>query len=95
MEPTLAELRTKYIHAVFTAKRLLDMADEAKAFGVHGGTPEDPSAHDCLVAAAEQYTRRFKTIREECMKLFPDEAVRALAFSSADSPYTAPEEPKA
>lgn len=95
MEPTLSELRTKYIHAVFTAKRLLDMADEAMALGLTGEKPEDPSAHDCLVAAAEQYTRRFKALREECIKLFPDEAVRALAFSSTESPFTAPEEPEA
>ena len=95
MEPTLTEYRVRYIQAVFTAKRLLDMADEAKALDIQSGLADQPSAHDCLVAAAEQYTRRFEAIALEAFKAFPGEAARALAFDTTTTHLVEPEEPKA
>jgi len=95
MEATLTEYRVRYIQAVFTAKRLLDMADEAKALDIASDKPDQPSAHDCLVAAAEQYTKRFEAIAIEAFKAFPGEAARALAFDASSTHLSAPEEPKA
>lgn len=88
MTATLNELATKYRHAVFTAKRLIDMADEAKADGL-------PEAHDVLIAAGEYYTKSFEAIRTETLKAFPGDALKALAFDTTSIKYSQPDDPKA
>ncbi len=88
MEATLAEFKCRYRHAVFTAQRLLSMADEARVSGM-------TEAHAHLVAAADEYKKSFLAIRAECCKAFPEEAARALAFDLASTDRAPEDEPSA
>lgn len=88
MEPTLAEFKCRYRHAVFTAQRLLSMADEARVSGM-------PDAHALLVEAANEYKKVFITIREEACLAFPEEAREALAFNIDETTSTPNDDPSA
>lgn len=88
MTATLAEYKCRYRHAVFTAQRLLSMAEEARLSGM-------PTSHDHLVAAADEYKKSFIAIREEAYKAFPEEAAKALAFDMQTTSTTPEEDPTA
>ena len=81
MEATLAEFKCRYRHAVFTAQRLLSMAEEARLTGM-------PDAHDHLVKAAAEYKASFVAIRAEACKAFPEEAAHALTFNLEATEYS-------
>lgn len=88
MDATLSELKCKYRNAVFTAHRLLSMAEESRIGGL-------PQVHDHLVAAANEYKKHFIAIREQAYKAFPDMAAKELAFEIETLDLALEEEPNA
>lgn len=88
MHPTLSEFACRYRHAVFTASRLISMADEARVSGL-------PEAHDALIKAADEYKKSFIEIRTAAFKAFPEEAPQILSFNVNNTEEAPPDEPSA
>lgn len=86
--PTLTEFKVRYRHAVFTAQRLLSMAEEARVSGMQ-------KVHDLLVDAANEYVQSYVRIRVEAYKAFPDEAADALTFDTTTTASANPDKPSA